>query len=583
MAKIRAVTSYRGFDFLAGFGMRSDDARQAQQLERPFEIEIVEVLGDARAFRFLALAQLDIGAEAAALALHRQAGFGVFAHHAVVCAVIAIRAAGLGELAGVLAFRIVGTGDESAVATAAQRQPSAFAAFAFAQRAMARILAVGAFGEKIIGEETVEHFGHFRRLLVHHLFGLGLEIAPEGFEQFLPVFLAVGNDVELVLQASGVVEGDVLFEEPLKKRRQQPARFLCEETVFLHPHIVAIAQRLDRASVSRRATDAEFLEPLDQAGFRKARGRLGEMLVRLDPALQRRIALGYGRKQAVFIVVRIVAAFLVDRQEAGVFHNLSGGTQFVLAGGVAHGDGRAFQAGGGHLAGRRTLENKIVQLALVTRPGAVAVEIGRADGFVRFLGVLRLGLVHTRAVGQRVSAIAVGNRLAASGNGAAIHADPVGTHVGDGPGFIERLGEAHGVAGGKTELARGFLLQGRRGERGSRVALERLGLDLLDGEVRPFDRLLGGHGAAFIAQRQLFELLAIELDEARVEFRAVVLQLGDDGPVFVGPELFDLDLAIDDQPQGDRLHAARAFRARQAAPQHGRKREAVQIVERAAR
>ena len=125
------------------------------------------------------------------------------------------------------------------------------------------------------------------------------------------------------------------------------------------------------------------------------------------------------------------------------------------------------------------------------------------------------------------------------------------------------------MAGGKTELARGFLLQGRRGERGSRVALERLGLDLLHREVRPFDRLLCGHGAAFIAQRQLFELLAIELDEARVEFRAVVLQLGDDGPVFVGPELFDLDLAIDDQPQGDRLHAARAFRARQAAPQHG--------------
>ena len=47
--------------------------------------------------------------------------------------------------------------------------------------------------------------------------------------------------------------------------------------------------------------------------------------------------------------------------------------------------------------------------------------------------------------------------------------------------------------------------------------------------------------------------------------------------------MLDLDLAVDDQPQRDRLHAARALGAGQAAPQHGRQREAIEIVERTAR
>ena len=139
------------------------------------------------------------------------------------------------------------------------------------------------------------------------------------------------------------------------------------------------------------------------------------------------------------------------------------------------------------------------------------------------------------------------------------------------------------MAGGKTELARGFLLQRRGGERRRGIALERLGLDLLDREVGGFDRLLRGGGAALVAERQLVELLALEPDQPRVELAAVLLQFGDHRPVFVGAEMLDLDLAVDDQPQRDRLHAARAFRAGQAAPQHGRQREAIEIVERTAR
>ncbi len=448
---------------------------------------------------------------------------------------------------------------------------------------MARVLAVGAFGEQVVGQEFVEHLGHFRRLLVHHLFGLGLEVAPEGLEQLLPVLAPVGHGVELVLEPGGVVEGDILREEAFEESGQQPPAFLGEEAVLLHPHIGPVAQRLDGAGIGRGAADAEFLEPLDQAGLGKTRRRLGEVLVGVDAALERAVALAHRGKQAVLVVIGIVAAFLVDREEARIFHHLAGGAQFVLAGGFAQRDRGALELRGRHLAGHRALEHEIVKLALVARTHAVAREIGRPDRFVRFLRVLGLRLVNARLFGQRVAAIAIGHCLAAFRNRAAIHLHAVGTHVGDRARFIERLREPHRVAGGEAQLARGFLLQRRGGERRRGIALERLGLDLLDREIARFDRRLGGHGAGFIAQRELVELLAAVLDQPRVELAAVLLQLGDHRPVFVGAEMLDLDFAADDQPQRDRLHAARALGAGQAAPQHRRQREAIEIVERAAR
>ncbi len=53
-------------------------------------------------------------------------------------------------------------------------------------------------------------------------------------------------------------------------------------------------------------------------------------------------------------------------------------------------------------------------------------------------------------------------------------------------------------------------------------------------------------------------------------------------PVFLADEFLDFELAVADQPQRHRLHAAGRARARQLAPQHRRQREADEIIERAA-
>ena len=57
----------------------------------------------------------------------------------------------------------------------------------------------------------------------------------------------------------------------------------------------------------------------------------------------------------------------------------------------------------------------------------------------------------------------------------------------------------------------------------------------------------------------------------------------DDRPIFLRPEALDLRLAVADEPQRHRLHAAGRAGAGQLSPQHRREREADEIVERAAR
>src|SRR3546814_16415825 len=83
----------------------------------------------------------------------------------------------------------------------------------------------------------------------------------------------------------------IFLEEALEERRQQPARFLGEEAVLLDSHIGAVLQDLDDRGIGRRAADPQFFQPLDEARLRKARRRVGEMLLGLDALFCRLVAL----------------------------------------------------------------------------------------------------------------------------------------------------------------------------------------------------------------------------------------------------------------------------------------------------
>ena len=112
------------------------------------------------------------------------------------------------------------------------------------------------------------------------------------------------------------------------------------------------------------------------------------------------------------------------------------------------------------------------------------------------------------------------------------------------------------------------------------------GLASIDGdrEGRRFERLLERFGLRAGADVEPLDLLAVGADEARLEgLAARRRERRHQRPVFARDEFLDLEFAVADEPQRDRLHAAGRARAGQLAPQHRRQREADQVIERAAR
>ena len=314
----------------------------------------------------------------------------------------------------------------------------------------------------------------------------------------------------------------------------------------------------------------------DQARFGEAGRRLGHVFVRRNARDRHRLAHGDRRQPA--LVVRVVAvvapgvvpAFLIDAEEAVEGDGLTGGAEpgATVVGGDIH--AHPVDLGARHLARERALPDQLVEPRLILlehgreRLGR-AGEIGGADRLVGFLRVLRLGAVATGLLRHVVRAVALADhvpRLAQRLFGD-LHA--VGPHVGDeahllavhGDAFVELLRHLHGAPRGEAQLARGFLLQGRRGEGRRRIALDPLGLDCGDAVTAGADqrgRLLGRFS---VAERVLAELLAVEDGEAGDHALAPGrVEIDLDGPVFARLEGFDLELTRADQAERNGLHPA---------------------------
>ena len=295
------------------------------------------------------------------------------------------------------------------------------------------------------------------------------------------------------------------------------------------------------------------------------------MLLWRDRAFVHLVALGDLRQALVILVHDIVAAFFVDAQEAVEFHHLTGGAQpdlFVLAADLYRG---AFQTRAFHLAGQRALPDQVVKLALIRfgqfqRVGIFG-HVGGAHTFVRLLRVLGLVLVDTRFRRDVFCPEPVRDGIPCHRDRLGGHVDAVGPHIGDVTGFIEPLRCAHGLACAHAELAAGFLLQRRRHERGRGVAARGFCLDAGNRQIAAGNRLYRHLGLRFIAKIKTVQLLTGKRHQTGLEL--LPARRGDqrlDAPVFAVAEGLDLHLALDDQPQGDRLYPPRRFRAGQFAP-----------------
>ena len=211
---------------------------------------------------------------------------------------------------------------------------------------------------------------------------------------------------------------------------------------------------------------------------------------------------------------------------------------------------------------------------------------GRADRFVRVLGAF-LDLILAAAAVERLTEPAddVRARRLTRRIG---DARRVGAHVGDEAlrpvaaaevdALVERLGDLHRLADAEPQLARGFLLERRGRERCRRVASRLAGLDRCHPEGRVAQRRHDRLGLLAVGD---LGLLAVDLVELRREddLRSELRQLGRDRPILPRNEGADLALAVDDQPHGNRLHAAGREAAADLRPQQRRDLIADQPVE----
>ena len=265
---------------------------------------------------------------------------------------------------------------------------------------------------------------------------------------------------------------------------------------------------------------------------------------------------------ALRALLLLVAAFLIDGQEAVEGDHLAGGAQAGLAVGRLDLDRGAVQARGLHLRGDHPLPDQFVEtlkIRIETHGIGVAGDIGRPDRLVRLLGVLGLDLVEARLGRDIGGPVFLADHLARLSQTFRADRHAVGPHIGDQAAglvdaLIQFLRRLHGALGGEAQLARGFLLQGRGGEGRRRIAANRLLLDRVDGEVAGQDGGARGAGGRLVLDVQTLHALAGMFDQSGGEGRAVGVQVGLDGPVFLRLELLDLHFAIDDDAKGDGLH-----------------------------
>ncbi|MCY1518680.1 hypothetical protein D9M68_534030 [compost metagenome] len=293
-------------------------------------------------------------------------------------------------------------------------------------------------------------------------------------------------------------------------------------------------------------------------------------------------------EQLAFVHFRqhvVFARLALLRQDAGVAVELEDaalGAQFELAGSDADAGGQVL--GRRHLAGDELAPDQVVEALGITlhagQLGRLEVDVGRADGLVRFLGAF-LARIEVRLGRQVFLAELAVDEATHHVDGVGREVGRVGTHIGDVAGLVETLGHHHGLLHAEAEAVARRLLQGGGNEGRGRTTGGRFVLALGDRIGRRLELLQGRHGLGFVQRLEGLAILASHLEahlgalggaEVSVHF-----------PVLFRHEGADLALALHHQLHRHRLHTAGGQAAGDLLPEQRRDHVAHHAVEEAAR
>ena len=407
-----------------------------------------------------------------------------------------------------------------------------------------------------------------------------------------PLDLALFDLVQLLLHAGRELHvkelGQVLHQEIIHLETDRAGL----QGPLLLVHIAPGLDGGNDAGVGAGPAYPVFFQRLDQRGFGEAAGRLG-LLAGLQPLhVIQRLAFDQRRQRALFLTLgqRLILFLLLlglkahDLHVAGEGHFRRGRAEQVGAVLAGRGNGLDLRrplgdTRIGHLAGDEALPDQPVEpeLILVQKSRHVLgrqLYIGGPDGLVRFLGSAAAA-VDGRAVRQILNPKALRDQPARGLLGHRRNGGRVGSHVGDQAhraaaqvhALVQLLGQLHGAGGGEPEKAGARLLQGAGDKRGLRPLGNLAADDLGHPHRAAFQVSPDGMRLLGVAH---VRLLVVDTGQLYREGVARVLELahpGPENPVFLRLEVQDLALALAHQPQGHRLHAARAGRAADAPPQ----------------
>ena len=359
-------------------------------------------------------------------------------------------------------------------------------------------------------------------------------------------------------------------------------------------HILSFVEHGDDGRVRRRTPDALVLHRLDEGGVRIADGGLGELLLGLDALAVERVPFPDGGQKTLALLLVAGLAVLPDGGIAREFERLAARLERIVAVGDLrlHGIVQRLR----HLRGDEALVDELIDIVVffIEQFFDRLRRAGKIDGTDRLVRVLRalLGGVDVGLGGKVLLAVRCHDVLARRRLRIGRDAGGVSTDIGDErdvphaldvDALIEVLRHEHGLGRSHAELVGGVLLERARREGRGRV---RLGDALFDGRHLVRSRRERGERRVGLFLAPDLALLSLVLFQRRLEGGELllpILQFRRDRPVLLRLERLDLPLALDDEPQCNRLHTPRREPVADLIVQKRRELVAHKAVEHAAR